>query len=76
VARKSSDSSRTSMKSQRLRTSSTFFTHFKSMKSSSVPVVVMKETQPKLWFSPEGHRVKRWRNYATDDLMPIQASQA
>jgi hypothetical protein len=38
--------------------------------------VVMKETQPELWFSPEGRRVKRWRKYATDGLMPIHASQA
>jgi hypothetical protein len=48
VMRKSSDSSRMSTKSQRLRTSSTFFIHFKSMKSPSVPVVAMKETQPEL----------------------------
>jgi hypothetical protein len=37
-----------SAKSQRLRKASTFFTHYKSMKSSSVPVVAMKETQPEL----------------------------
>jgi hypothetical protein len=36
------------MKSQRLRKSSTFFIHFKSMKSCSVPAVAMKETQPEL----------------------------
>jgi hypothetical protein len=76
VMRKSSDSSRMSMKSQRLPKSSTFFIHFKSMKSPSVLAVVMKETQPELWFSPEGRREKRWRKYATDDLMPIHASQA
>jgi hypothetical protein len=46
------------------------------MKSPSVPAVVMKETQPELWFSPEGRRKKRWRKYATDGLMPIHASQA
>jgi hypothetical protein len=48
VTRKSLDSSRMSTKSQRLRKSSTFFIHFKSMKSPSVPAVVMKETQPEL----------------------------
>jgi hypothetical protein len=42
------------------RKSSTFFIHFKSMKSPSVPAMVMKETHPKLWFSPEGQREKRW----------------
>jgi hypothetical protein len=41
-------------KSQRLWKSSTFFIHFKSMKSPSVLAVVMKETQPELCFSPEG----------------------
>jgi hypothetical protein len=46
------------------------------MKSPSVPAVVMKETQPELWFSPEGQREKRWRKYATDGLMLIDASQA
>jgi hypothetical protein len=55
-----------STKSQRLRKSSTFFIHFKSMKSPSVPTVVMKETQPELWFSLEGRRGKRWQKYATD----------
>jgi hypothetical protein len=43
---------------------------------SSVPVVVMKETQPELWFNPEGQRVKWWQKYAADCLMPIHASQA
>jgi hypothetical protein len=45
------------------------------MKSPSVPVVAMKETQPELWFSLEDQREKRWRKYATDGLMPIRASQ-
>jgi hypothetical protein len=76
VTRKSSDSSRMSMKSQRLRKSSTYFIHFKSMKSPSLPAVAMKETQPELWFSPKDRREKRWRKYATDGLMPIHASQA
>jgi hypothetical protein len=48
VTRKSSDSSRMSMKNQRLQKSSIFFIHFKSMKSPSAPVVVMKETHPEL----------------------------
>jgi hypothetical protein len=64
-----------SMKSQHLRKSSTFFIHFKSMKSPSILAMVM-ETQPKLWFSLEGQREKRWRKYATDGLMPIHALQA
>jgi hypothetical protein len=51
------------------------FIHFESMKSPSVPAVVMKEMQPELWFSPEGRREKRWRKYTTDGLMPIHASQ-
>jgi hypothetical protein len=76
VTRKSSDSSRMSTKNQRLRKSSTFFIHFRSMKSPSVPAVAMKETHPELWLSPEDRREKRWRKYATDGLMPIQASQA
>jgi hypothetical protein len=46
------------------------------MKSPSILAMVMKETQPKLWFSLEGQREKRWRKYATDGLMPIHASQA
>jgi hypothetical protein len=37
-----------STKSQRLLKSLTFFIHFKLMKSPSIPVVVMKETQPEL----------------------------
>jgi phenylalanine-4-hydroxylase len=65
-----------STKNERLRKSSTFFVHFKSMKSSSVPVVAMKETQPELWFCLEDRREKRWRKYATDGLMLIHASQA
>jgi hypothetical protein len=46
------------------------------MKSPSVSAVVMKETQPKLWFSPEGRREKRWQKYATNGLILIHASQA
>jgi hypothetical protein len=46
------------------------------MKSPSIPVVVMKETHPELWFSLEDRREKRWQKYATNGLMPIQASQA
>jgi hypothetical protein len=37
-----------SMKNLRLRKCSTFFVHFKSMKSPFVPAVAMKETQPEL----------------------------
>jgi hypothetical protein len=76
VTRKSSDSLRMSTKNQRLRKSSTFFIHFKSMKSPSISAVAMKETQPELWFSPEDWREKRWLNYATNGLMSIHASQA
>jgi hypothetical protein len=65
-----------STKSQRLRKSSTFYIHFKLMKSPSIPAVAMKETQPELWFNPEDQREKRWRKYATDGSMPIHASQA
>jgi hypothetical protein len=65
-----------SMKIQQLQKSSSFFIHFKSMKSPSVPAVAMKETQPELWFNPEDRREKRWWKYATDGLMPIHASQA
>jgi hypothetical protein len=46
------------------------------MKSPSVPVVAMKEMQLELRFNPEDRREKRWRQYATDGLMPIHASQA
>jgi hypothetical protein len=71
MTRKSSDSSRMSTKNQWLRKSLTFFIHFRSMKSPSVLAVVMKETHPELWFSPEDWREKRWRKYAIDGLMPI-----
>jgi hypothetical protein len=63
-----------SMKNQRLWKSSTFFIHFKLMKSPSIPVVAMKETHPELWFSPEDQRDNRWRKYTTDSLMLIHAS--
>jgi hypothetical protein len=36
------------MKNQQLRKSSTFFIHFKSMKSPSVLAAAMKEMQPEL----------------------------